>query len=498
MTAPESDATSPGSTGSASGGMPQATVTLVRRHRWVWLLPIAALGFAGFLYYTHLVKHGPLITIHFAEGHGLKIGDVVRCRGITVGQVETVKLTDALDGVTVQVRLEPESSHVARLGTRFWIVRPRFNLTGVEGLETITGPRYIAVLPVETDQPRQKDFTGLEDAPVMATEPPGGVEVFLYGKRRAGLRAGAPITYRQFQVGTIVSVGLTSDASSVEVRTYIRPGFTRLVRDNSKFWVASGAGWKLGLSGLNFEMDSIAALLEGGVAMSTPTNAGGPVSTGHRFSLYDNPEDEWLQWQPALAVGSDVLPDGAGRPTPLRAVVVRDGGHFWSRTHRDPFWLLPTQFGLLGPADAMQPPDGSSATAVVEVDGQTLDLRDANPWQADGLGVVTLKVQAPAWPSERIRQPDPSKPEDCVIIADPALDAVPVAAARLSASDARWSIDGDMTFNADLHGAAVLSRQDGKLIGVLLVKKGKGTVAPVPAAWPPAMGHQQSAISNPP
>ena len=477
---------------SGGGGMPEANVTPVRRHRWVWLLPVAALGFTGFLYYTHLVKHGPLIAIHFDEGHGLKVGDVVRCRGITVGLVEAVKLTEALDGVAVHVRLEPEAGHVARRGTRFWIVRPRFNLTGVAGLETITGPRYIAVLPAEADQTRQTDFTGLEDAPVMATETAGGVEVFLYGKRRAGLRGGAPITYRQFPIGTIVSVGLTSDASSVEVRAYIRPGFTQLVRTNSKFWVASGAGWKVGFTGLNFEMDSIAALLEGGIAMATPTSVGESAITGQRFTLFDSPEDEWLAWQPALAVGSAVLPDGAGRPTLLRAVVVRDGGRFWSRTHRSPVWLLPTPFGLLGPAEMMQPPDGAGATAVVEVDGQTLDLRGASPWLAADLGVLALKVQAPAWPSERIRQPDVNKPEDCVIIADPALDAVPVAAARIMVIDARWHIDGDTSFTPDWHGAAVLSRNDGQLIGVLLVRKGKGTVAPLPQAWPPVVGNDSN------
>ena len=61
------------------------------------------------------------VTIHFSEGFGLLVGDDVRHRGIVIGEVTRVDLSDGLDGVTVKVRLIESARSVARAGTRFWI-----------------------------------------------------------------------------------------------------------------------------------------------------------------------------------------------------------------------------------------------------------------------------------------------------------------------------------------------------------------------------------------
>jgi len=449
---------------------PSLVVPARRTPRWVWLLPLAALAFAVALGASQIFGGGPRITISFHDGHGIKAGDPLRCRGINVGQVESLAVET--EGVLLEVRLTAAAGRMAVAGSRFWIVRPSVKLSGITGLDTIAGPRYLNVLPGPPDAAPQERFVGLDEAPALADEEPGGLEIALAGTRRAGLVPGAPVSYRQVRVGTVVSVALAADAGGVEVRAYIRPAYRALVRDNTRFWLVSGTGVSVGLSGVRIDVDSLAALLEGGVALATPDSPGRPVSTGQRFALAERPEEAWIKWKPALPVGSHVLPDGSAPPPLLRATTSRTGGRLWSRTRQVGGWLLPTPRGLLGPEELLLPEE----KAELEVAGRTFALDREPSWREGGLARVELAVEAPLWPDERVRRPEAV--EECFVFADPAAPPLPLGTARLRAERGHWVVDRSLSFDESWHGAAVVASADGKLVGVLLVTKGSGTIAP--------------------
>jgi len=67
-------------------------------------------------------------------------------------------------------------------------------------------------------------------------------------KRTGGLRPGAPLTYRGVRIGNVVSSGLASDASAVDVRVYVLPAYRELVCEHSKFWNVSGFKFGAGLT----------------------------------------------------------------------------------------------------------------------------------------------------------------------------------------------------------------------------------------------------------
>lgn len=220
-------------------GIPEAKIQPVSSKRWVWLIPVVAVLFCVSLWVKEVIKHGPVITLILSHGHGIKPGDLLRCQGVAVGQVERVALESDLQAVRLRVRLDPAAEHVARAGGRFWVQRPRVGLGGVAGLETIAGPRYLVVLPGHG--PPQYQFVAVDEPPVVGSIDPGGLELVLVAQRGGHLRAAAPVTYRQMPIGTVLSVGLATDATSVHVRVYIEPAYERLVRDNSRFWLVSGA-----------------------------------------------------------------------------------------------------------------------------------------------------------------------------------------------------------------------------------------------------------------
>ncbi len=188
------------------GALPRANVRPERRLSLAWIVPLLAVGLAGWLVLTAWRERGVVVSVQLPEGHGLKVGDPVRFRGIMVGEVRDLVLGRDLRVVEASVRLRPRATGLARAGTRFWVVRPRLRLSGIEGLETLLGPRYLAVMPAADgfeDTPRQREFVALAEPPVVTDVEPGDLEIVLEATRRGSIRRGAPVTYRQIRVGTV-------------------------------------------------------------------------------------------------------------------------------------------------------------------------------------------------------------------------------------------------------------------------------------------------------
>lgn len=475
-----------------TSALPQARIQPVRGFPWYLLIPLAALLFALWLGYRSFAMRGIPITVQLEEGHGLQVGDDVRYRGATVGEVAAINVTQT--GLTVRAMLSVEAANLAAGGARIWVVRPQVGLSGVAGLETVVGPRYLAILP--GDGPPQRDFVGLEQPPIVESIQPGDLEIVLSGPQRGGLRAGAPVLYRQVQVGSVLSVGLTSDGSAVEARVHIQKPYIELIRPETKFWTVSGFSADVKISGLNVSVPSLEALVTGGVALATPPGAGPRVRNGHRFVLETKPHEDWYAWQPLVPIGSSLLPPGAQTPSPVRAVLEWGKGRWLSPDRSRRAWVLPTESGLLAPADLFTLNEKDIADAQLEIGGTAVPLTVGRVWQTADLIMAEVKIADRAWPSARVRRP--TAPEDVLLIGDPAGAALPLSASRLTAggtgssgttapasatgsetakSGEFWLVDAAVSLDESWHGAAVLSRQDGLLLGMLLVRDEGARVA---------------------
>ena len=89
-------------------------------------------------------------------------------------------------------------------------------------------------------------------------------------------------------------------------------------REDSRFWERGGLDVDLGLGGLSVELESLRSFMVGGISLSTPTRPRARVRTGHRFVLHAEPEEEWLRWQPPLALGREPGPRGCQHTTGAR------------------------------------------------------------------------------------------------------------------------------------------------------------------------------------
>jgi paraquat-inducible protein B len=275
-----------------------------RRRQWtvhvVWLVPLIAAVMAGFLVYSRIHEYGPTITIAFRDATGLKPGQSeIRHRGVTVGEVSALQLSQDLAHSVVSARVRRETADVAREGSIFWIVRPEVGIETVRGLTTvITGP-YIEVLPGSGRPTTQ--FVGVErPSPALGRR---GLQITLATAQLASVRPRTPVAYRGIEVGLATATALSRGATTAHVRVLVEPRYARLVRIGSRFWSTSGVDVSLSLfRGVEINVDSLRSLIAGGIAFATPDAASPPATEDTIFVLHDKPEKEWLAWAPKIPI----------------------------------------------------------------------------------------------------------------------------------------------------------------------------------------------------
>jgi paraquat-inducible protein B len=285
----------------------------VERRRWslAWVVPLLALLVVVAIGYDAIRSQGPEISIRFSDGHGIEPGDAIVHRGVLVGEVVEVGLAEDLRHAQVRARLIPDAAGLAVEGTRFWIVRPEVSLRGVRGVEALLGPNYIALSP--GDGPPRQQFRGVEDAPVEPSPSAGALVVILEAERLGAIQVGSRVFYRDVPVGSVLAMRLSEDARKAEVTVEIDQEHRHLVRDNTRFWNASGFGLDLGFTGLSVKADSLESIVGGGVGFATPSRPGDLIESGRRFRLYSEVDGDWLDWDPSLPPPA---PDESGSDAP--------------------------------------------------------------------------------------------------------------------------------------------------------------------------------------
>jgi paraquat-inducible protein B len=92
----------------------------------------------------------------------------------------------------------------------------------------------------------------------------------LKSKRIGAVSVGSPIFFRDLSVGEVLGWDIADMAEYVTIHAFVRAPYDSYVHDQTRFWNASGVSIKLGGTGVEVQMESLKALLLGGVAFETP------------------------------------------------------------------------------------------------------------------------------------------------------------------------------------------------------------------------------------
>jgi paraquat-inducible protein B len=263
-----------------------------RRLSLIWAIPVITLIIGGWLAWQNISERGQLITIIFETAEGLSAGQShVRHKDVDMGVVKNIALTPDHRRVQVTVRMNKEATPLLTDGALFWVVRPRFFAGSISGLQTLISGSYIDLLPAPPGGAAKTNFVGLENPPVLQSDVPG--RTFLLVANRIGsLNLGSPVMFRDLEVGEVLGWEVQDMARNIVIHVFVREPFDKYVHDNSVFWNASGATVQLGANGLKFQVESLRAIVLGGVAFDTPEdpriNSESPAD--HAFPLFQTQE----------------------------------------------------------------------------------------------------------------------------------------------------------------------------------------------------------------
>jgi len=250
--------------------VPHATARRSRRLSIIWIVPLVAVAIGAWLAWDTLSKEGPTIKISFDSGEGLQAGQSqLKYKDIVFGTVKSLALSPDQTHVIVTVGTTRQAEPLLTEGTVFWVVKPRLFAGNISGIETLLSGSYIGMLPAAAAGKTQREFVGREDPPVLGAHVAGRT-FFLKSKRIGAVSVGSPIFFRDLAVGEVLGWDIADMAEYVTIHAFIRAPYDSYVHDQTRFWNASGVSVKLGGTGVEVQMESLKALLLGGVAFETP------------------------------------------------------------------------------------------------------------------------------------------------------------------------------------------------------------------------------------
>ncbi|MGY0399485.1 MAG: PqiB family protein [Ostreibacterium sp.] len=264
----------------------------------VWWIPIIAFIAVIYLATKHFASQGPLITLHFATAEGMVINKTqLRYKNVVIGQVEKIKLDDEYKNIIVSVRVNKDSEGLLRQNTQFWVVKPRISVAGVSGLGTLLSGAYITLDPDKNmEHDFRNEFEGLATPPIVPQDKPG-LRLTLLTEKASSLIPGTAVYYKGLKVGSVDRVYFSKDYLWVKADIFIASPHDLLIKQTTKFWSASGISIKAGTAGVDVEMESVEALVAGGIVFETPVTLQKQVKVNNsaEYVLYSNRKQAFEQ-----------------------------------------------------------------------------------------------------------------------------------------------------------------------------------------------------------
>jgi paraquat-inducible protein B len=262
---------------------PEANVQTARWSPWIWVIPVLAIFFVGYLIVRYGFFGGGDISVRFADAHGLDRYSTVRYRGAKVGTVQKITVDEESHSVLVRISMDASMNYALRSGTRFWIVEPGLEGGGVGNLLSGT---YIGIAPGTGDETRE--FTGQEYAPVL-TPAEAGKKVILEADGLGALTVGSPVQFQGMRVGRVLGSEYDARTGRTLIHAFVVERFASQIRESTRFWRAGGLSVSLSGGGLSMAGASLGSLLNSPVAFYTPELfPGGEAAEGARFQLYES------------------------------------------------------------------------------------------------------------------------------------------------------------------------------------------------------------------
>lgn len=261
----------------------KAQIRHTKRISPFWLLPFIAFCIGAMLFFQIIKEQGTTIRITFNNGEGLIANKTqVRYQGLQIGVVKKVNFTEDMKNIVAEANIYPEAEKVLRENTRFWLVKPSASLAGISGLDALVSGNYISLQPGDGEE--QFEFIAETDSPITQLDE-GDLLVHLEAEDLGSISEGASVYFKKMPVGKVYSYRINKDNNKIEIQLIINKKYAHFVKQDSRFWNISGIQANMDLSGIQFNMESLNAVVQGAVAFDSPEDS--PIAEqNQRYPLY--------------------------------------------------------------------------------------------------------------------------------------------------------------------------------------------------------------------
>ncbi len=256
----------------ASPPQPPEAQSRPTRFSLIWLIPIVVLAIGAYLAWQTISRQGPSITIEFDSADGLTSGQTqVKHKAVALGTVQGIELSHDLKHVDVQLQMSSQSAPLLTSHAKFWVVRPRLSGASITGLETLVSGAFIAIDPGTPGGTPETRFTGLDAPPGVRSDEPGSTYM-LSTHSLGSIAQGSPVFFRDVMVGEVLGYRMPADGKGpIPVQVFVQAPYDQFLRRDTRFWNVSGVSINFSGGTLHFQIESLQALVSGGVAFGLPT-----------------------------------------------------------------------------------------------------------------------------------------------------------------------------------------------------------------------------------
>ncbi|MBB1425037.1 MCE family protein [Shewanella sp. SG44-2] len=212
-------------------------------------------------------------------------GTAITYRGIVIGEIEKVNLTDA--GVQFIARVEHHYKALITSDSQFWISGAELSLKGVKNISRLVTGSVINVLPGTQITEEAMQFELASHAPDLLNQ--DKLKLTVVATTHTGASNGAQVRYKQLPIGQITNIGLSKDFSTVEYNIEIQPEFKSLLTKGSFFVPESALAINASLEGINVKTRDITTMLEGAISL-IPGNSEIQLAANSSLTLHESIE----------------------------------------------------------------------------------------------------------------------------------------------------------------------------------------------------------------
>lgn len=239
------------------------------------------------------------ITIIFDDVEGVhEQFSQLTYKGVKIGKVTNVDL-DKNHKVVVKAQIYKDYDDFAKKGTVFYLKKPRISFQEIANAGATVMAVNIGVVKSNSKSFTNK-FNGYATMPSLEKTQFGNIyTVESFHALKANLDS--PIYYKNVQIGKVHKVGLASDGSRVLIDCLIYDKYTKLVRQNSRFYDISGFEMELSLfSDSKIESNTFTSIIKGGLIVVTPVEYNRRANGKDKFVLIKTLPQGWDKISPSI------------------------------------------------------------------------------------------------------------------------------------------------------------------------------------------------------